>query len=161
MYNGENICRAPCAAGRSRPCRLHSSKRCWSPTAARLRCAFSAPATIWASTPWPSIPTKTLILCSAPRRTRRIWWGRRSPRWARIWISPASSALPAAGASPPSIPATASCPRMPTLPVPARRTASCSSARPPRCWPRWAISSAPRRSPSSAACPSSPAAPNP
>ena len=33
--------------------------------------------------------------------------------------------------------------------------------RPPMCWQRWAISSVPRRSPSSAACPSYRAAPSP
>ena len=42
----------------------------------------------------------------------------------------------------PSTRATASCPRTPTLPAPARKTASCSSDRPPMCWHRWAISSA-------------------
>ena len=57
--------------------------------------------------------------------------------------------------------ATASCLRTPTLPAPARKTVSCSWDRPPMCWQRWAISSVPRRSPSSAACPSYRAAPSP
>ena len=48
--------------------------------------------------------------------------------------------------------------RMPTLPEPVRKTVSCSSGHPPRCWGRWAISLAPRRSLSPAAFPSSPAA---
>ena len=101
---------------------------------------------------------RTPIRCSAPRRTRRIWWGRRNPRWGRIWTSPASSDWPSAGASPPSIPATASCRRTQTLPEPARKTASCSSAPLPRCWGRWATSSAPRRSLWPVVFPSSPAA---
>ena len=54
---------------------------------------------------------------------------------------------------PPSIPATASCRRTPTLPEPARKTASCSSAPLPRCWRRWATSSAPRRSPQACGVP--------
>ena len=162
MYNGEKQDRASGTAGRSETglCRSHSLKRYWSPTGARSRCVFSAPATIWGFTPWPSIPMRIPIRCSAPRRTRRIWWARRSRLWALIWTSPASSGLPAAGASPPSIPATAFCPRTPILPGRARKTASCSWARPPMCWPRWAISSVPRRSPYSAAYPSSPAAPS-
>ena len=60
----------------------------------------------------------------------------------------------------PSTPATAFCLKTPSLPAPARKTASSSWARPPMCWPRWATSWRPRKWPSAAVCPSSPAALN-